>query len=378
MLCSTHANGHAPTGRSVDAVTSTLPQFETIRALRGIAALSVAVSHLQPFVPVSAGALAAFPFAAGKAGVDIFFVISGFVMAVATADLPAGRIAGLGFLWRRLARITPLYWFVTCGLIAAIVFDLNLGGQRSVDLDRLVRSLLFIPVHSPDGGIRPVIAVGWTLDYEMYFYLCMTIVVALFARYRLAAMGALMTVVYLVASANLDPRIDWVLNAGLASEFLFGFLVARCYRDPRKSTVLLVLALLVCWIMLPEFQLLHPYGAGFDRALSWGMLAVVVVLSATLIENRWPIGPIPFLGPLGDASYALYLIHVPAFAVINRILVAMDLRLAAAASSAMMLLGAVGIAVVLHRLIEKPLTVKLHRMSPFSPAARPPARRIAP
>ncbi|MEO8279980.1 MAG: acyltransferase [Ideonella sp.] len=351
-------------------MTSRLPQFESIRALRGIAALSVAVSHLQPFVPASASALAAFPFAAGKAGVDIFFVISGFVMAVATANMPAGRISSLGFLWRRLARIAPLYWIVTIGLIAAIVLDLNLGGQRSVDLDRLIRSLLFIPVHSPDGGIRPVIAVGWTLDYEMYFYLCMTIVVGLFARYRLAAIGALMAGIYLVASATLDPRLDWVLNAGLAVEFLFGFVAARCYHDARRSGLLFALGLLICWIMVPEFERLHPYGAGFDRALSWGMLALLVILVAAFTEYRSPIGAIPLLGHLGDASYALYLIHVPAFALVNRILIGAGLDLGPAAGITVRLLAAVGIALLLHRLIEKPLTVRLQKMSPFSSAAR--------
>ncbi len=350
-------------------MNSNLPQFESIRAWRGIAAMCVAVSHLEPFVPASAGALAALPFAAGKAGVDIFFVISGFVMAMATSNLPAGRAASLGFLWRRLARIAPLYWIVTWGLIAAIVLDLNLGGQSSVDWDRLVRSLLFIPVHSPDGGIRPVIAVGWTLDYEMYFYLCMSIVVGLFARHRLAAIALIMVSIYLLASATLDPRLDWVLNAGLASEFLFGFLAARCYRDPFRSGLLCATALAVCWLMLPEFRLLHPYGAGFDRALSWGMLALLLILSSAFTEHRFPIRNIPLLGPLGDASYALYLIHVPAFAVVNRIMLASGVEFAPVANCAILLLAATGIAVILHRLVEKPLTVKLQKMSPFTPSA---------
>lgn len=347
------------------------PQFESIRALRGIAALCVAVSHLEPFLPASSQGMGSFPFAVGKAGVDVFFVISGFVMAIATSNLPNGWAASLGFLWRRLARIVPLYWIVTWALVVAILLDLNLGAQRSVDVEQLVRSLLFFPVHSPDGGIRPVIAVGWTLDYEMYFYLCMTIVIGLFARHRFLAIGTMMGVIYLIARATLDSRLDWVVNGGLACEFLLGFLAAICFRDLVRSGLLIAAALLICWIMLPDFRLLHPYGAGFDRALSWGMLSFVVVLGSACLERRMPIGPIPLLDRLGDASYSLYLIHVPAFALVRLILNWAGLELDAVTSAGILLLGAVCLAVILHRLIEKPLTTMLQKLRPFARLRRP-------
>ena len=148
--------------------------IESIHAMRGVAALAVAVSHLPSFIPIAPGTGHAWDaLAVGKAGVDVFFVISGFVMATATASLPSGWRTSLAFLWRRLARVAPLYWLVTLFLVSLYLADRRFGAERPLDVDLVLRSLLFVPVHGPDGGIRPIVGVGWSLDYEMYFYLCM-------------------------------------------------------------------------------------------------------------------------------------------------------------------------------------------------------------
>ena len=339
-------------------------QLESIRAMRGIAALAVALSHLQPFVAASAPDAAGFPFAAGKAGVDVFFVISGFVMAIATANLPAGTHSSLGFLWRRLARIAPLYWLVTLSLVAAIACGWNLGAQRTVDWHRVILSLLFIPVHSLEGGIRPIIAVGWSLDYEMYFYLCMAAVLCAFPRHRLLATAGLMGAIYLFGRSSLGTDVDWVVNAGLALEFLFGFVAASSFRDTRRACLLLALGLTVCLALQPQFEGLHPYGAGFDRALTWGTLAFVLILGVATLDHLYPLGPLPALGRLGDASYALYLTHVPTFAVVQRVLGRLDLPGGLPMSLSVMLASAVLVSLLVHRWIERPMTDWLQAKAP--------------
>ncbi|WP_418316436.1 acyltransferase family protein [Piscinibacter sakaiensis] len=355
-------------------MSSTTAEFESIRALRGVAALLVAVSHLAPFLPSAGHGWAAFPFALGKVGVDIFFVISGFVMALATASLPAGRSGALGFLWRRIARIVPLYWIVTLALVAAIALDMNLGAQRSVDIERLLRSLLFFPVHTEEGGIRPIIAVGWSLDYEMYFYLCMTAVLCLTHRHRLLGTAALIAIIYLLARPALDPGVDWVVNSGLVAEFLFGYLAAVCYRNRRATGLLLAAAVAACLYSWSLILQLHPYGAGFDRSFSWGAVALIVVAGLAALEHRVPIGRIPLLAGIGDASYALYLIHVPVFAIVHRLIAGLALQMPPVVLFATMLLAATLASVAMHRLIERPLTVGLQRRSPFAAGRAAPPR----
>lgn len=338
---------------------------ESIHAMRGVAALAVAVSHLPSFIPVAPGGEAAWAWlAAGKAGVDVFFVISGFVMAVATAPLASGWRSSLGFLWRRIARVAPLYWLVTLFLVTLYLVDRRFGAERALDLDLVLRSLLFVPVHGPEGGIRPIVGVGWSLDYEMYFYLCMAAAIAWVPRQRLAVLAIGMVSLYLVMRSVLDPAVDWVVNAGLALEFLWGVLAAVIHRHRWPSLVGLAVGLIACMAALPVLGTLHPAGAGLDRSLSWGALAFVLILALTAAEHRRPWRRVSWLGAMGDASYALYLTHSLAFAVFQRLAGRVDWPIGLPARMALMLALAVVVSLVVHRWIERPVVTRLQAMAP--------------
>nr|WP_232247679.1 acyltransferase family protein [Pseudomonas putida] len=105
----------------------------------------------------------------GDFGVDIFFVISGFVMWVTTE----GKNKGIREFWvSRILRVAPLYWVFTCVLVAAALLMPSLFfNSRAVDPVFLLKSLFFIPALNPDvGDVTPVYTIGWTLTYEMFFY----------------------------------------------------------------------------------------------------------------------------------------------------------------------------------------------------------------
>ena len=338
---------------------------ESIHVMRGVAAMAVAVSHLPAFFPAGSGTLPGGDgLGVGKVGVDVFFVISGFVMTVATAPLASGWRSSLGFLWRRIARVVPLYWMVTLFLVALFLVDRRFGAERTLDLDLVLRSLLFVPVHGPEGGIRPIVGVGWSLDYEMYFYLCMAAVIAWVPRHRLAVLAITMVTVYLVAREWLDPRVDWVVNAGLALEFLLGVLAAVIHRRRLACLVGLAMGVAACVAAWPALTGLHPYGAGVDRTMSWGAVAFVLILALTAAERRRPWRRMRWLGAMGDASYALYLTHSLAFAVVQRLAGPVDGPASLPLRMLLMLAVATLVSLAVHRWVEKPIVTRLQRLAP--------------
>ena len=132
----------------------------SVQALRALAALAVATYHALQWADGG--------FEVGRAGVDVFFVISGFIMWHVTA----GRDVDPGdFLWRRLTRVAPLYWLATLGVLGvALVWPAFLPEVRP-GWTHLALSLAFIPHLDPRGLPFPTLPPGWTLDYEALFYL---------------------------------------------------------------------------------------------------------------------------------------------------------------------------------------------------------------
>src|SRR5262249_55839896 len=153
-----------------------------------VAALLVVFNHSRQF----AGFESAIDTTVGHAGVDIFFVISGFVMAVTAgrANYPAGV-----FLQRRIIRIVPLYWAATFFTAGLLLIAPGLFRDNVVTLKHFLLSLFFIPHVSPDSAhdLSPLIKIGWTLNFEMFFY----VVFAALAKFRLEAKIAAMTAIFL-------------------------------------------------------------------------------------------------------------------------------------------------------------------------------------
>lgn len=247
-------------------------------------------------------------FALGTSGVDIFFVISGFVMVVATAS---GRhhVSPLAFGLKRIVRVMPLYWVATTinlvvliALPAAVLHD-------ELDLASIARSYLLIPSANIDGDIAPLLGVGWTLYFEMFFYLLVAISVALKAR-PIYFVSPILLVCY---AASFWRQESWppetVFLSPLVLYFLFGMIMGEIATRSVRGLRLLGLA---CIPILIATSSLIAVGlpVSFKGTSALGTAFVVsltaVVASLSVIDGiKYP----PWLLTLGAASYSLYLFH---------------------------------------------------------------------
>ena len=150
--------------------------FSSIQILRGMAALFVVFFHVSEMLLQYTDRQGIFcRFASlwhtGAAGVDLFFIISGFVMVQSTRDKFQKNGSSSEFMLRRIIRIVPLYWLYTSVMLVLVLLPFTLKNQVFSGW-YTVASYLFIPVLNPASGLDlPLLAPGWTLSYEMYFYL---------------------------------------------------------------------------------------------------------------------------------------------------------------------------------------------------------------
>jgi exopolysaccharide production protein ExoZ len=293
-----------------------------IQALRGIAACMVVVCHATLFwariaSPVPVGDPPNFWFSGG-AGVDIFFIVSGFVMAVSTIGRDLGPHPALTFLKRRFIRVFPLYWVITALFAAEFLLLLHFphwqthGEVYNPLTKRLILSSVFL---IPRNEI-PLLGVAWTLIYECFFYLLFALALALrLAPARL--LTPLMLALVLLGTTHFvsGPRTVVITNE-LLLEFLAGVFLGMAVLAQKKLNVSLsaVLGLIgIVFLLLPR----HNMSSG--RILIWGIPSALVVLAAVFLEDHigklWP----KFILLFGDASYSLYLIHGPCLYVLLRI-----------------------------------------------------------
>jgi peptidoglycan/LPS O-acetylase OafA/YrhL len=293
-------------------------QVLPIQYLRGLAATMVIFHHaLDQF----AGFKVALPTPFGASGVDIFFVISGFVM---TYTVHTHNYSPSAFLLRRYIRIVPIYWIVTIFTSALLFFDSAQVRHSIFSVTHLVASLFFWPMRDPGepAVISPVLKLGWTLNYEMYFYLVFAALLPLGPRVRAVLTFCFFSIVCVAAAlipSEPIPLVFW--GQPIVFEFLFGCIIAQLFISGRLDAIsrpACVLAGLVCALGLLLSGLYLRYG--IDPEGDWrvftfgvpaaGIVAVCVALSRheTMRKDR------KVLHYIGDASYSIYLMHL--FAVI--------------------------------------------------------------
>ncbi|WP_411886113.1 acyltransferase family protein [Polaromonas sp. YR568] len=289
-------------------------QFTGVQILRFAAAMLVVVMHITQAISIHiTGAGPSHYWGAGSAGVDIFFVISGFVMAMSTSSLPAGgpaRSSQLGAAWvfmrRRLLRIAPLYWFYTLLKVALLLAMPALAARSSVEPGHLAASLFFIPAISPWGLVQPTLPVGWTLNFEMLFYAVFAAAIALGApriRFCLAAFG----VVFLAGYFLPDSTALNFYAQTIVFEFILGVCIAHAYLRFRRAAPLAGLIVMAAGAL---FMFAPDWGHTADRFATWGCGAALVVLGAVWLEPWTLRAPLASrLSFLGDASYSIYLSH---------------------------------------------------------------------
>ena len=298
-----------------DGPTASRPTYRLIQILRAMAALMV-VAHHASIMLAQRCHLAIPNWINGASGVDIFFVISGFVMAISSAPLAAAAHPARTFLARRLERVVPMYWLVTTVKVLALALvpalGLNaLGGARHV-----VLSYLFWPNANAEGLLEPVVVVGWTLSFEMGFYLLFALALGLRIKPLWILLPPFLVLGFwtLTHVAPSSIFVRFFANT-LPLEFVFGLLlgmsVQRIRRVPWGWGALFVVSGL-----LPLFLWRSPMFTVF-RGLQWGPAAVAVVAGALCLEGRWGARSPRWMLELGDASYSIYLVHTFALPLVG-------------------------------------------------------------
>lgn len=243
-------------------------------------------------------------------GVDIFFVVSGFVMYF----LMAGRFGEPGvtrqFLWRRLVRIAPLYWIFTILALATMVAIPGQVNKTAIAWDHVLASFAFVPWQGPE-GLAPILSVGWTLNFEMLFYGVFALALIFPRRIGLTLMAVIFALLMLNSRygfQDFTPLAVW--GFPIILEFVFGIGLAALYlgglRLPLWGRMMLG-ALGVSLLMLAGFLSLEGFQV---RWYAWGipgaLIVAAFVLGRDLSENR--MTRLLVIG--GNASYALYLSHL--------------------------------------------------------------------
>lgn len=294
------------------------PTYRGLQYLRAIGALLVVYYHtalqVQDVYQADGWVLI------GRSGVDIFFVLSGFVMWTSTSSSAASPWL---FLRRRLARIVPLYWAVTIGAAMVALAVPSLLRSTSFDAPLLIASLSFVPWPNPLAVARglpeyivPVIVPGWTLNFEMLFYLLFALGMAAPRRWRLGVVAALVTGAFVLSNALRDMgAIPEFYGQAIIFEFLGGVLIAAWFeRRPALPVVPALIALIAGFAWLLFADLTRP---GIDRFLALGPPAIMIVAATVSLERHGKVPPVSIPDELGNASYSIYLIHIYVIAALR-------------------------------------------------------------
>ncbi|MBC7101625.1 MAG: acyltransferase [Parvibaculum sp.] len=287
--------------------------LNSVQVLRAFAALSVMAGHLFVELRQSSGAeldVIGFPW---PSGVDIFFVISGFVMIYTNHEAFGEKGAPWAFIRKRLVRIVPLYYLFTTLMILLVVLMPQVFDTARYDVGQFVSSYLFWPYERYDGAVRPILSLGWTLNYEMFFYALFACALLFPLRLGLAGLVVLMT--GLVAARPLfgidgQPFSFWF--SPIILEFCFGLLIGIAFVKYGKIDLGGWRNALPFLLAPAAFFLFGSADADpwLPNFIAWGVPAAALVFACVMFLPWEREVAVPrFAVALGDSSYALYLAH---------------------------------------------------------------------
>ncbi len=280
-------------------------RLHALQYLRAVAAMAVVYSHAVIQVDAYQPYLTEW----GSFGVDIFFIISGFIMVFISKPTDTPK----AFFINRIKRVVPLYWFFTLVMAAILLIAPSLFKTSVFNWQAFFTSLFFIPDYSIANPtvIWPIVAPGWSLNYEMYFYLLFAISLSMLQAYRIAFITAAILFVFALSHLIDSPSaIGEFYKDTIVFEFILGMLLAHMWKKgqtiPQWAAVLCIVGGFVVIFM----QLDLP------RFFEFGVPAFFVVTGCVYLKT----GANRFFLMLGDSSYALYLSHIFSFGVMRKVL----------------------------------------------------------
>jgi peptidoglycan/LPS O-acetylase OafA/YrhL len=334
-------------------------KFYNVQALRAVAAYCVVGHHVIDTLNFYIASINS-PLMVFHSGVDIFFVISGFVMALTTAR---GHVAPGHFIRSRLARIVPIYWLLTFVAGMALLAGFRIFGWPGFSLRQFIDSFLFFPTFDAAGNyVKPILFVGWSLICEMMFYILFALSLCLRGEGRQRI--ALYALLAAVAATNLlaDVPVLSVFRLPYLLEFGAGvaiFQVTRRWTLPPGAAwaaIAVAIAVIAGSVTLPP-----PY----QGSITFAAPAALIVLAAVSLERHGVVFDNPILQYQGNASYSLYLTHIFVFQAAGKISVGTGLNqsvLGLLLTVVLTVLTCIVVATLFHRHVETPLNQAAARM----------------
>jgi exopolysaccharide production protein ExoZ len=342
-----------------------MTQWKSIQWLRGIAVLGVLFFHLSAAEKKYCTGTRLIPSGAdyGQCGVDLFFLISGFIIVSSTRKIQSSPASKLKFLWNRFTRIYPYYWVFFA--IAFVLYKtkpswINSSLKSPPDF---ISSFFLLPSAS-----LPIVMVAWSLILEIWFYLVFSLLLGLRTRALIisfALWGAL-CFAYNLGFANSSissPLLD-VIGSPFTIEFITGGAIAiYCINANSESrsltTRLFVLfaTIIAGYILTQAFNPLQSPG-GLYRTVFFSVFLGSILLQSILIDKFSKPINMPYLKLVGDASYSIYLSHVLSISAIGRIYLAAPIPKASSSNAIALILmstSALSLGILLHHFVEKPI-----------------------
>lgn len=329
--------------------------IESVQHLRALAALGVVVFHALALlgdrlhVEVPHKEL-------GAAGVDLFFIISGFIMwvtAINRDETPGG------FAWKRILRIVPMYWLITTFVLAIVLIRPSLMNSASQDPLHFIASYFFVawPHPSVDGRFWPPVIPGWTLNYEMFFYAIVTVSLFLPRYRRIQFIGLILAGLPFVGAFLKPTGIAAFYTDPILLEFFYGIILGTQFtlgreQGPRASIALMVLGLALLFTV-------GLFGNDHNRGLMWA-IPLALLVQGSLHAPALATGAVRAVSKLlGDASYSLYLTQFvvlpPSAMVMSKIVASWPVAVAAPVFVGGLVLLAVTGGIAAYYIAERPI-----------------------
>ena len=340
-------------------------KLNLLQVYRGIAAILVVMVHLTIKSAENLNQVTFFNlFQAGWSGVDYFFVLSGFIMVYVHRSAIGKPEQLKSFLVKRAVRIYPIYWIVTLIALCLFLVIAGFAHYQDLSLGYVIMSLLLIPQKD-----KAILEVAGTLMYEINFYLLFSIAIWLKPKHSVPLIAAWLLVTILnyrkiikfPHDSFLLETVFGNLNLELVLGCLAAYIVIKYNNNIGKYRWILFGIANLGYVIL---GILTSWGyIGFGRIHTFGVLAALLIIAATSIDlNDSPKVP-KILTYLGDASYSIYLTHLPVITAITKIMQKANLAkyFDSFFAPALLALFAVVFGCLFYSLIEKPLTAYLRK-----------------
>jgi exopolysaccharide production protein ExoZ len=319
----------------------------------------------------------------GAIGVDLFFSISGFIMTIVIPSYvkPGGWKT---FFVKRAVRILPLYYLLS----ALLVFTTIFLHHEVLDIKSVVKTVVFFPLFDKGTIVSPLMGVGWSLSYEIYFYTLIGILLV-FKKDIYRRMLLLIAVLSIMGlSISTESPLLKFLTSPVLLEFGFGILCGLTYKrfnllelsswqKKAISLCLLItgLALMCVTIFVsPGFNLnsitlvQNVNEKAFYRAMLWGLPSAIFMLGTVLSMQSFKKSTPAILVLAGDASYSCYLIHTKLYLIIA--FVFKSLSMGPVVYLVVIVPACLLISIVFYKLVEKPLIKGVERVIKYADVGR--------